>query len=251
MARASCAPDAAQSRRRNLHSLLLFGRPLHQHAGGREHPHHLLVLRRADVHRDGGRAGQRAASRRRDAALRQRRVRRHADAPQQPAARRCRVPAWNADTLPVGARSARSTTRTGTSRKSASGASADFEVPSSEHGSFIITRWLSTATGVTEAGSSGSGIFTAIGQPASVYQFRGGLLGGPSSCTASPSELLDYYSASSVYPYLRYTSTLAPRALFLRLKLKRPLALAHTYTTGCSVCDQHRKLDLRVGHRQR
>ncbi len=70
-------------------------------------------------------------------------------------------------------------------------------------GSFIVADWNSTATGVTEPGSSGSGIFTAVGSPASEYQFRGGLLGGPSSCTASSGNLFDNYSRfDQIYPYL-------------------------------------------------
>lgn len=67
-------------------------------------------------------------------------------------------------------------------------------------GSFIISRWNSTATGVTEHGSSGSGIFTL---ESSEYRLRGGLLGGPSSCTAPSPDLLDYYSRlDQVYPYI-------------------------------------------------
>lgn len=61
--------------------------------------------------------------------------------------------------------------------------------------SFIKSAWNSTSTGVTEGGSSGSGIFTNTG---SQYAFRGGLLGGPSSCTASSSSLYDYYSRFDV-----------------------------------------------------
>ncbi|HXZ49050.1 MAG TPA: BACON domain-containing protein [Usitatibacter sp.] len=69
--------------------------------------------------------------------------------------------------------------------------------------SFIIADWNSIATGVTEGGSSGSGIFTAVGKPASEYRLRGGLWGGPSSCTAAPSSLYDYYSRfDQIYPYL-------------------------------------------------
>jgi hypothetical protein len=59
-------------------------------------------------------------------------------------------------------------------------------------GSFIIARWNAIATGVTEGGSSGSGIFTRDGT--TDYRLRGGLLGGPSSCTASSSALYDNYS---------------------------------------------------------
>jgi hypothetical protein len=66
---------------------------------------------------------------------------------------------------------------------------------------FIISNWNSVATGVTEAGSSGSGLFTAVGQPATEYRLRGGLYGGPSSCTAPASDLHDYYSRfDQVYP---------------------------------------------------
>ncbi len=67
----------------------------------------------------------------------------------------------------------------------------------------IVVDWNSIATGVTEGGSSGSGIFTQVGQPATDYRLRGGLHGGPSSCTASPSNLLDYYSRlDQIYPYI-------------------------------------------------
>ena len=62
-------------------------------------------------------------------------------------------------------------------------------------GSFIKSNWLSLATGVTEGGSSGSGIFTQAGGQ---YAFRGGLLGGPSSCFASSADLNDYYSRFDV-----------------------------------------------------
>ena len=59
-------------------------------------------------------------------------------------------------------------------------------------GSFIIARWNAIATGVTEGGSSGSGIFT--GSASSEYRLRGGLLGGPSSCLAASADLYDNYS---------------------------------------------------------
>ena len=58
-------------------------------------------------------------------------------------------------------------------------------------GSFSIVNWNSIQTGVTEGGSSGSGIFWNDGTN---YLYRGGLLGGPSSCTASSGQLYDYYS---------------------------------------------------------
>ena len=62
-------------------------------------------------------------------------------------------------------------------------------------GSFIKSNWNSISTGVTEGGSSGSGIFTNAGGQ---YAFRGGLLGGPSSCQAGSSALYDYYSRFDV-----------------------------------------------------
>lgn len=68
-------------------------------------------------------------------------------------------------------------------------------------GSFIRVNWDSINTGVTEGGSSGSGIFS--GSSSAGYLFRGGLLGGPSSCTAAASNLYDYYSRFDlVYPTL-------------------------------------------------
>jgi hypothetical protein len=67
----------------------------------------------------------------------------------------------------------------------------------------IIALWNGTSTGVTEGGSSGSGIFTSVGSPVTTYQLRGGLHGGPSSCTASGTGLRDYYSRfDNAYPSL-------------------------------------------------
>jgi lysyl endopeptidase len=67
-------------------------------------------------------------------------------------------------------------------------------------GPFYRVRW---STGVTEGGSSGSGLFTINGSGA--YQLRGGLYGGTSYCSA-PSDP-DYYSRfadiySSISSYL-------------------------------------------------
>lgn len=64
-------------------------------------------------------------------------------------------------------------------------------------GSYIIVDW---SLAVTEPGSSGSGIFTAVGNPASEYRFRGGLYGGPSNCS-STSNRSDWYSRfDQAYP---------------------------------------------------
>ncbi|MBL0144220.1 MAG: hypothetical protein IPP91_19480 [Betaproteobacteria bacterium] len=70
-------------------------------------------------------------------------------------------------------------------------------VPPNDH---ILVQWNSTATGVTEGGSSGSGIFTLAG---SDFQLRGGLHGGSSKCTAPESERNDLYSRfDQVYPFI-------------------------------------------------
>ena len=78
--------------------------------------------------------------------------------------------------------------------------------------SYIIVNWNGIATGVVERGSSGSGIFSAAGSPATEYRLRGGLLGGPSSCTAPASQLFDTYSRlDQVFPSIqRYLSPSAP-----------------------------------------
>ena len=89
--------------------------------------------------------------------------------------------AWNADTLPVGAMLTAIHHPDGDVKKVSLGNVGGFGAAIPGGASFIIARWNSTATGVTEGGSSGSGIFTAIGVPASSYQFRGGLFGGPST----------------------------------------------------------------------
>ena len=68
---------------------------------------------------------------------------------------------------------------------------------------FLVSQWNSVSTGVTEGGSSGSGLFTAVGSPASDYLLRGGLYGGPSACNQSQSNLYDYYSRFDLaYPTL-------------------------------------------------
>jgi lysyl endopeptidase len=89
------------------------------------------------------------------------------------------------------------------------------ESPSSGN-TFIIVNWNSFAgsptDGITEPGSSGSGIFTAFGSPVSQYRLRGGLQGGPSLCSATGSDLQDYYSRfdlayPSISQYLGSAST--------------------------------------------
>lgn len=64
--------------------------------------------------------------------------------------------------------------------------------------SFIRMRWNQ---GATEAGSSGSGLFTFNGA-GGYYELRGGLFGGDSSCSARSE--LDYFSRlDQALPYLR------------------------------------------------
>ena len=65
-------------------------------------------------------------------------------------------------------------------------------------GSFISVAWLS---GVTEGGSSGSGLFTQTGANGS-FQLRGGLKGGSSSCL-NPGGLDSYSRLDLVYPSIQ------------------------------------------------
>src|SRR5258708_13975786 len=106
---------------------------------------------------------------------------------------------------------------------------------------FIISNWNSLATGVTEGGTSGSGLFS--GSSATDYRLRGGLLGGPSSCTASASSRYDYYSRfDQAYPAL--ATYLNPAAGTCSYSLAPTNAtvgsgassgsLAVTTTSGCS-----------------
>ena len=101
---------------------------------------------------------------------------------------------WDANTVAVGTSLTAVHHPAGDLKKVSLGRMDGFGTSSLASGSFLISRWNSTATGVTEGGSSGSGIFTAVGSPATQYLLRGGLLGGPSSCSAPTSELYDHYS---------------------------------------------------------
>ena len=78
-------------------------------------------------------------------------------------------------------------------------------------GSFIRVNWNSTATGFTEGGSSGSGLF--VRNPASQsYEFRGGLMGGyDESCTSPQSDLVDWYSRFDL-AYTAVAQFLSPSA---------------------------------------
>ena len=98
---------------------------------------------------------------------------------------------WDANALSAGTALTAVHHPVGDLKKVSLGTMGSFDSPSGSGPNFVVARWNSTATGVTEVGSSGSGIFTATG---SEYRFRGGLYGGPSSCTASAANLYDYYS---------------------------------------------------------
>lgn len=65
----------------------------------------------------------------------------------------------------------------------------------SRYGLAPITEVRWTGSGVTEGGSSGSGLFTI--DAAGNYQLRGGLYGGPSYCGVPEANKKDYYSQFS------------------------------------------------------
>ena len=99
---------------------------------------------------------------------------------------------WDATTLGNGAALTAVHHPAGDLKKVSLGTMGGFGSYPGLSGSFIIARWNAIATGVTEGGSSGSGIFS--GSSSSEYRLRGGLLGGPSSCSASSASLYDNYS---------------------------------------------------------
>jgi len=75
-------------------------------------------------------------------------------------------------------------------------------------------QWTATATGFTEPGSSGSGIFS--GSATSGYSFRGTLQGGPIvGCSAPISTVFDYYSRFDLaFPFIaQYLSPASTPAL--------------------------------------
>ena len=77
----------------------------------------------------------------------------------------------------------------------------------SDGSSFITVQWMQ---GVTEPGSSGSGLFT-FNSTQHYYELRGGLYGGASACDAQHLSSLDTYSRFDVaYPLL--TQYLRPNA---------------------------------------
>ncbi|HET9650584.1 MAG TPA: serine protease, partial [Usitatibacter sp.] len=123
---------------------------------------------------------------------------------------------WDAAQLAVGTPFTAVHHPKGDLKKVSLGTMGGYTVPDGRTVQFIQSNWNSISTGVTEGGSSGSGIFTAGG---SGYAFRGGLLGGPSSCSATPSERFDWYSRfdvayQSIAQYLSATAATNYTALW-------------------------------------
>jgi hypothetical protein len=102
--------------------------------------------------------------------------------------------AWDAATLIASAPLTAIHHPEGDVKKVSLGTMGGFTTQGGPGGSVIQVNWNSLATGVTEPGSSGSGIFSPVGSPPSEYRLRGGLFGGPSSCTATLADRHDYYS---------------------------------------------------------
>lgn len=101
---------------------------------------------------------------------------------------------WDASTVAVGTALTGVHHPDGDLKKVSLATARGFGIPEPGYASHLIAGWNAIATGVVEPGSSGSGIFTAVGQPATQYLLRGGLFGGPSSCTAPADALYDFYS---------------------------------------------------------
>ncbi len=107
---------------------------------------------------------------------------------------------WDASTLAIGTPLTGIHHPAGDLKKVSLGSMAGFGNidPSSGLTNEYQVNWNGISTGVTEGGSSGSGIFSAS---SSGYLLRGGLHGGPSSCTAGASDLHDFYSRlDQIYP---------------------------------------------------
>jgi lysyl endopeptidase len=103
--------------------------------------------------------------------------------------------AWDAAQIPAGTPFTAIHHPAGDLKKVSLATMGGYTVPDGRTVTFIQSNWNSISTGVTEQGSSGSGIFT---KASGDYFFRGGLLGGPSSCTAPAGSLFDWYSRFDV-----------------------------------------------------
>jgi lysyl endopeptidase len=101
---------------------------------------------------------------------------------------------WDATRLQIGLAVTGVHHPAGDFKKVTLGTFTNFTAPVGQSRNFILATWDSTLTGVTEVGSSGSGLFTAVGSPPTDYVLRGGEHGGPSDCSAPPYSLYDFYS---------------------------------------------------------
>jgi hypothetical protein len=129
----------------------------------------------------------------------------------QPPAPNAIYAGWNADPLAIGTDLTAVHHPAGDAKKVSLGSMAGYTTYGGGAGStHIDVTWKplvapnGTFNAVTEGGSSGSGVFTAVGSPASSYQLRGGLHGGPSYCGATGANLRDYYSRfDNAFPFIR------------------------------------------------
>ncbi|QJR15049.1 BACON domain-containing protein [Usitatibacter palustris] len=120
-------------------------------------------------------------------------------------------------------------------KKVSFGAMDGFGNPRGTGTNYVISRWSES---VVEGGSSGSGIFTLAG---SEYVLRGGLQGGPSSCTAATSNRYDYYSRfDQVFPAIRQylnpsacSYSLSPNSITVGANAASG-TVAVTSTAGCA-----------------
>lgn len=105
---------------------------------------------------------------------------------------------WDAATLSAGTALTAIHHPSGDWKKVSLATMGGFQQLTNPTGSFVVANWNS---GVTESGSSGSAIFSAVGSPATEYRLRGGLYGGLSACGAPPQNMVDFYSRFDlVYP---------------------------------------------------
>lgn len=115
--------------------------------------------------------------------------------------------AWNASPLSVPGTPADGIHHPeGDLKKISQGTALGFEV--ADNGSFITVRWTQ---GVTEPGSSGSGLFT-YNPSQNYYELRGALYGGESACDAAHQSATDVYSRLDIALPL-VTQYLTPNAV--------------------------------------
>jgi hypothetical protein len=99
---------------------------------------------------------------------------------------------------------------TGDVKKVSLGTAAGVGKSAAADGNGLRIQWAAAATGFTEPGSSGSGVFS--GNASAGYRFRGTLQGGPIvTCSAPVAELYDYYSRFDLnFPFVSEFLSAAP-----------------------------------------